>query len=263
MSLGYFKGRFFMSGIQPSAHNFLDSKFDKTLSAPRIHGSPAVVHESGENPTETEHGNHLIAHELTHTVQQHSAHPTEAKSVSFGTPSKPNQSSKEAPTTTSTQPKPTVSGASSLNSQEAFHDTNSATAEQIDGLLKRYNSPHAGKGKEFVSICKKNNINPLLMLAVMQQESSFGSTKLKEENQANPFSVHFNEGAKGIKKLRLKDGSLPTLSQSLDVAAKTMNKWSSGSSTPLTTAAPHYSETPTWANSITSHYNNYLKKLNK
>lgn len=250
-----------MSGIQPSAHSYLDSKFDKTLGAPRVHGSQAVVHESGTNKPETEHGNNLIAHELSHTVQQHSAkHPSEAKSVSFGTPSK---SVEKPTTTTATQPKEVVRSASNLNSQETFHNTNSATAEQIDGLLKRYNSPHAGKGKEFVAICKKNNINPLLMLAVMQQESSFGSTKLKEENQANPFSVHFNEGAKGIKKLRLKDGSLPTLSQSLDVAAKTMNKWSSGSSTPLTTAAPHYSATPTWANSITSHYNNYLKKLNK
>lgn len=250
-----------MSAIQPSAHSYLDSKFDKTLGAPRVHGSPDVVHESGASRPETEHGNNLIAHELAHTVQQHSVkHPSEAKSVSFGTPSKPVEKPATSRGVDTTQKSTNVG---KLDTKEVFHNTNTATAEQIDGLLKRYNSPHAGKGKEFVAICKKNNINPLLMLAVMQQESSFGSTKLKPENQANPFSVHFSEGAKGIKKLRLKDGSLPTLSQSLDVAAKTMNKWSSGSSTPLTTAAPHYSATPTWANSITSHYNNYLKKLGK
>lgn len=261
MSLGYFKGRFFMSGISSSTPQGINLKLETTLSNATVRNSQEVVHTSAVSQPELAEGNNLIAHDLVHTVQQHSAkHPSEAKSVSFGTPSK---SVEKPTTTTATQPKEVVRSASNLNSQETFHNTNSATAEQIDGLLKRYNSPHAGKGKEFVAICKKNNINPLLMLAVMQQESSFGSTKLKEENQANPFSVHFNEGAKGIKKLRLKDGSLPTLSQSLDVAAKTMNKWSSGSSTPLTTAAPHYSATPTWANSITSHYNNYLKKLNK
>lgn len=132
---------------------------------------------------------------------------------------------------------------------------------QIDKILTKYNSPHAGKGKEFLEICKKNNMNPVLMLSIMQQESGFGSKKLKPENQANPFSVHFSEHAKGIKKLRLPDGSLPSLERSLESATRTMNKWSSGSTTPLTTAGKHYCTTASWSTNVTSHYNNLMKKL--
>ncbi|MEK7432322.1 MAG: hypothetical protein AABZ74_04255 [Cyanobacteriota bacterium] len=150
---------------------------------------------------------------------------------------------------------------SSADTVANFRNTNSVSAEQIDSVLKKYNSPHAGKGKEFLEICKKNNINPVIMLAVMQQESIYGSTKLKEENQANPFSVHFTEGAKGIKKLRFKDGTLPTFAQSLQGACNTMNKLAGSSETPIETAGKKYSTTGSWSNDVKGHYKNLIKKL--
>lgn len=162
---------------------------------------------------------------------------------------------KSEPTSTSNSSRPT-----NINSKAVFHKTDIATAQDIDKILKRYNSPHAGKGQVILDTCKKYNINPILVLAVMQEESIFGSKKLKPENQANPFSVHFNESAKGIKKLRLKDGSLPTFEQSLEGGIKTILKHAKDSSTPLSTAAVKYCETPGWDNRVAGHYKTLLKR---
>lgn len=244
-----------MSGVgSATSQQGIQLKLEKTLGIPvnpPQQGSTKT--EAPSTPTQT---SHQTPPSDTNSAKPVSAHGTEPKSVSFGAPSKPAKSP-EASQTTGAKPV----AHSSLNSQAAFHDTNTATAAQIDKILTKYNSPHAGKGKEFLEICKKNNMNPVLMLSIMQQESGFGSKKLKVENQANPFSVHFNEHAKGINKLRLPDGSLPSLERSLDSAARTMNKWSAGSSTPLTTAGKHYCTTASWSNNVTSHYNNLMKKL--
>ncbi|MFN4150015.1 MAG: hypothetical protein ACK4IX_03645 [Candidatus Sericytochromatia bacterium] len=159
-----------------------------------------------------------------------------------------------------TESTPSGSRPTNINTKEVFHKTDIATAKDIDKILTRYNSPHAGKGQVILDACKKNNINPILVLAVMQEESIFGSKKLKEENQANPFSVHFNESAKGIKKLRLKDGSLPTFEQSLNAGIKTILRHAKDSPTPLSTAAVKYCETPGWDKRVEGHYRTLLKR---
>lgn len=154
-----------------------------------------------------------------------------------------------------------------IDSRAVFSDSNAATAEEIDAVLSHYGSPHAGKGAELVTVCKEKGINPILMLAVMQQESSFGNKannhSLSAENIANPWSVHFNESAKGIKKLRLKDGSMPTFEQSLRGAIDTLQRLSGDSSSPLSTAGTRYSETGSWTTSVTAHYQTQLRRIAK
>jgi hypothetical protein len=147
-----------------------------------------------------------------------------------------------------------------LDDVSTFHKTDIATPADIDKILKRYNSPHVGKGQVIFDMCKKYNVNPVMMLAIMQQESQFGSTKLKPENTANPFSVHFTHSAKGIAKLRLPDGKLPTFEQSLEGGIKTVVKLAGNSSTPLTTAGAKYSESGNWTSLIKQHYTNLLKR---
>lgn len=154
-----------------------------------------------------------------------------------------------------------------IDSKAVFFDTNAVTAKEIDAILKHYGSPHAGKGAEMLAISQEEGVNPLMMLAIMQQESSYGNTSnnksLKPENVANPWSVHFNEGAKGINKLRLKDGSMPSFAQSYRVAARTMVNLSDESSTPLTQAGKKYSTTASWTHSIKTHYATQLNRVAK
>lgn len=173
------------------------------------------------------------------------------KGVSFKAPPKGTQAT--PPASGGTRPK-------NLDDVSTFHKTDIATPADIDKILKRYNSPHAGKGQVIFDTCKKYGVNPIMMLAIMQQESQFGSTKLKPENTANPWSVHFNHGAKGIAKLRLPDGKLPTFEQSLEGGIKTVIKLAGNSSTPLTTAGAKYSESGNWTSLIKQHYNTLLKR---
>lgn len=154
----------------------------------------------------------------------------------------------------------TTSRPKNLDDVATFHKTDIATPADIDKILKRYNSPHAGKGQVIFDTCKKYGVNPIMMLAIMQQESQFGSSKLKPENTANPWSVHFTHSAKGINKLRHPDGKLPTFEQSLEGGIKTMIKLAGNSSTPLTTAGARYSESGNWTKLIKQHYNTLLTR---
>ena len=147
-----------------------------------------------------------------------------------------------------------------LNDIGTFTNTNLATAKDIDKILTRYNSPHAGKGQVILDACKKAGVNPIMMLAIMQEESQFGSTKLKPENQSNPFSVHFNHSAKGIAKLRHKDGSLPTFEESLAGGIRTVKKLAGTSATPLSTAGAKYSEIGNWSTKVQGHYKTLLTR---
>ncbi len=156
---------------------------------------------------------------------------------------------------------PTVTKTGSIDSPAVFRNSNVASAAAIDKILTSYHSPHAGKGQVIMDACKKHNINPMLMLAVMQQESGFGSSRLKEENQANPFSVHFNEHGKGIQKLRHKDGSLPSFEESLEGGINTLLRHAGNGPNPLTTAGKKYSETGSWSAEVTSKYNHLMGKL--
>ncbi|MBC7475751.1 MAG: glucosaminidase domain-containing protein [Candidatus Sericytochromatia bacterium] len=154
-----------------------------------------------------------------------------------------------------------VTKTGSIDSPAVFRNSNVASAAAIDKILTGYHSPLAGKGQAIMDACKKHNINPMLMLAVMQQESGFGSSRLKEENQANPFSVHFNEHGKGIQKLRHKDGSLPSFEQSLEGGINTLLRHAGSGPNPLTTAGKKYSETGSWSAEVTSKYNHLMGKL--
>ena len=155
----------------------------------------------------------------------------------------------------------TVTRTGSIDSPDVFRNSNVASAAAIDKILTGYHSPLAGKGQAIMDACKKHNINPMLMLAVMQQESGFGSSRLKEENQANPFSVHFNEHGKGIQKLRHKDGSLPSFEQSLEGGINTLLRHAGSGPNPLTIAGKKYSETVSWSAEVTSKYNHLMGKL--
>lgn len=154
-----------------------------------------------------------------------------------------------------------------IDSPAVFNNSNAASAEEVDAVLRHYGSPHAGKGASLVALCKEKNINPILMLAIMQQESSYGNKNnnksLSDENVANPWSVHFNEPAEGIKKLRLKDGSMPSFEHSLGKAIDIMKRLAGDSNTPLSQAGKRYSTTSSWTNAIKTHYATQLNRINK
>ncbi len=154
-----------------------------------------------------------------------------------------------------------------INTRATFFDGKAATGKEIDAVLKHYNSPHAGQGETLARICREENINPVMMVAIMQQESSFGNRSnrpsLKDENIANPWSVHFNEPAKGINKLRLKDGSLPSFEQSLRGAIRTMKNLAGDSETPLSTAGKRYSTTGAWTSEVTTHFKTQSNRIDR
>lgn len=156
------------------------------------------------------------------------------------------------------QATPAAEAQRELDSRAVFSNGNAATGREIDSVLRHYNSPHAGQGELLARICREENINPVMMVAIMQQESSFGNRNnrpsLKDENIANPWSVHFNEPAQGIAKLRLKDGSMPSFEQSLRGAIRTMKNLAGDSETPLSTAGRRYSATGAWTSEVSGHY---------
>ncbi|HEY9843236.1 MAG TPA: hypothetical protein V6D23_22390 [Candidatus Obscuribacterales bacterium] len=162
---------------------------------------------------------------------------------------------------------PAAQSLRAIDTREVFFNGNAASGKEIDAVLKHYGSPHAGQGETIARICREQKINPILLLAVLQQESSFGNKNnlksLKDENIANPWSVHFNEGAKGIAKLRLKDGSMPSFEQSLKGAINTLKKLAGESETPLATAGKRYSTTASWTNSVTQHYMTQMYRIVK
>lgn len=155
----------------------------------------------------------------------------------------------------------------SVDNPAAFFDGDAATGAQIDRVLAHYNSPHKGQGELMARICKEEGINPILMLAVMQKESSYGNranvSTLKDENIANPWSVHFNERADGIKKLRLPNGEMPTFEQSLRGAIRTLKRHAGNSETPLTTTSVKYCppHAQTWRNEVDTHFRTQSRRI--
>lgn len=122
-----------------------------------------------------------------------------------------------------------------LDTPAVFNNANAATPAQIDKILEHYNSPFKGKGQEISDMAKKYNVNPVMLLAIMQQESTFG--KASSENQANPFSIL--EGNK-THRLRHRDDTKFTFTESLEGAARILNEHGSNSSRPLTNAGQAY-----------------------
>lgn len=154
-----------------------------------------------------------------------------------------------------------------INSRATFTNGNAATGAELDRVLRHYNSPHVGQGETIARIAREENINPVLLLAVMQKESSYGNKantpSLKEENIRNPFSVHFNESAEGIKKLRLPNGEHPTFEQSLRGAIRTLKRHAGDSPTPLSTTSkkycpPHHE---TWTREVTANYERQMRRI--
>jgi hypothetical protein len=157
--------------------------------------------------------------------------------------------------------------ATTVDNPATFFDGNAATGAQIDRVLAHYNSPHKGQGELMARICKEEGINPILMLAVMQKESSYGNranvSTLKDENIANPWSVHFNERADGINKLRLPNGEMPTFEQSLRGAIRTLKRHAGNSDTPLTTTSVKYCppHAQTWRNEVDTHFRTQSRRI--
>ena len=129
--------------------------------------------------------------------------------------------------------------------------SDAANEQQIDRVLAHYHSPFVGRGSLIFHIASQEGLNPIFILAVMQQTSSFGNRanqpSLKSENIANPMAVHFNEGAKGILKLRLRGGNMPTFEQSLIAFAHDFKARAAGSATPITAYACSQGSPPTWS----------------
>ena len=137
-----------------------------------------------------------------------------------------------------------------------FWNGGAASAAQIDYLFARYRSPYVGKGALIAHLAVSESINPLILLAIIQENSRFGNAPgLKPENIANPFAIHFNEDAKGIRKLRLRNGQMATFEQSLAEAIRLL-KLCRNSPTPLHEAARYFAGEGqfTWALRISRFY---------
>jgi len=159
-----------------------------------------------------------------------------------------------------------------IDSPAVFSNGNAATGAQIDAVLKHYGSPYAGKGEVIAKAGREKGINPILLLAVMQKESSYGNKNnmhsLKPENIANPFSVHFTpdavkQGGQPIDMLRI-NGRLSTFEESLNGAIDTLKKLAGNSATPLTTAGQDYSEVKgAWTKDVKAFYKTQLDRISK
>ena len=145
-----------------------------------------------------------------------------------------------------------------------FWNGGAASAAQIDHVFARYHSPHLGKGTVIVQMAVSENINPLILAALIQENARFGNAHggLKPENIANPFAIHFNEDAKGIRKLRLRNGQMATFEQSLAEAIRLL-KLCRKSPTPLNEAARYFAgdEQFTWTLRISRFYDLQKQRL--
>lgn len=154
-------------------------------------------------------------------------------------------------------------------SREDALNAGGVSAAQIDRILGRYKSPFVGKGAVIHNVCRTEGVNPVVLLAVMQQNSSFGNVandpKLHRENIANPFAIHFNAQAKGVAKLRQPSGALGTFDQSLRAAARQV-KQAAASNQPLLALSRSLGGSATgldskWAESVGSHYETLSRQV--
>jgi len=142
----------------------------------------------------------------------------------------------------------------------AFTDSGAADAHQVGRILRRYNSPFAGQERAIIAICEQKRVNPLVLLAVMQEETVFGTApNLKRENLANPFSIHFSPNARGIAKLAGEGGQPVSFARSLEAAGARLAQ-AGMSATPLYAAAALWGGAgANWAANVQAHYNNLAR----
>lgn len=155
-----------------------------------------------------------------------------------------------------------------LDDIDEFTNTDMINADDVEKVLSHYGSPLEGKGHDLVDVARAWKINPALMLAITQKESSYG--KGGEIHEANPFSVHFRNrkqlqpGEKPIDMLRPKPDELPTFRQSAEAAAKTINKLKSSGDKPFSAVAASYSEKPDeWKSDVEKFYLKILTRVGK
>lgn len=156
-----------------------------------------------------------------------------------------------------------------LDDINEFRNTGIITSDDIEKVFEHYKSPLKGKGKDLADVAQSSRINPALMLAIIQKESSYG--KGGEIHEANPFSVHFRtrgqlqKDEKPIDMLRPKPGALPTFKQSAEGAAKTINKLAGANEKkPFSSVAGSYSEKPEeWKSDVAKFYLGILKRVGK
>ena len=123
-----------------------------------------------------------------------------------------------------------------------------------------------GKGDLIASVARREGLNPIVLLAIMQEESSFGNARnaptLKPENTSNPFSIHFTPSANGIAKLRLPDGELSTFEKSLGAVVETLKLFRT-SPTPLASFANHLGvmDVSGWTVRVRSHFEALKRRI--
>jgi len=143
------------------------------------------------------------------------------------------------------------------------------TAQDVETVLNHYNSSLKGNGQDLVNVATAAKLNPAMMLAIIQKESSYG--KGGDLHKANPFSIHFRtrgqlqKNEKPIDMLRPSPGTLPTFKQSAAAAANTLNKLAAANNKqPFSSVASKYSEKPQeWKTDINKFYLGILRRVGK
>ena len=128
--------------------------------------------------------------------------------------------------------------------------TSGISEPQINRILAHYHSPYVGQASIILRVAQSNGINPIFLLAAMKVSSSLGnnagSSTLHVENIANPVAVHFSPHSSGVQKLRLPNGQLPTVEQSLVAFARDFKQRAGGSQRPVTTYAAASGQGQNW-----------------
>jgi len=153
-----------------------------------------------------------------------------------------------------------------LNTPETFWNGVAANGHQIDKVLRHHGSPLVGQGELIARVSREEGVNPILLLAIMQEETRFGMgddrSVTKVEYIVNPFAVHFAPEAKGIAKLRLPHGEPCTFEQSLRATVRQLKQAARNARAPLTRAAQTYNSLNAhWANNVDSHFSRLMKYI--
>jgi hypothetical protein len=244
------------SSAQPldaATRHFMESRLGEDLSGVRVHTNTEaaqaaeavsaraytvgqnVVFGSGEYAPTTSPGRTLLAHELTHVIQQRGSNSSDRGSSVIQRDD--DKKSKPTPAT--------------IDSVDDLYGP--LTEDLAKQAFTAYGGALVGNEKAVIAAFKAEGFSGWMGLAIIKQESSFANKAnnpdIDERNVANPFSVHFNTSlkawpkgcgknllliaeagknytpSKDVKKeCAAKDFRLPTFAESATASAKTMGK---------------------------------------
>ena len=157
----------------------------------------------------------------------------------------------------------------------------SVTQPQVEHFLQEKGWPQNRdallySGEEILNASREFGVNPLMLLAIMQIESSYGNLKrnpkLDIENLFNPYSVHFTHRPVGLRMLRKTDKAtgqatlLPTFQESVNAAARTAKRWGDATELdpkhPFTSLGKKYSvRSEYWTGHVKEFYLNLLDEV--